>query len=334
MLNLINIHKSYEEKPLLTGISFSVAHGETVCLLGPSGSGKSTLLRLIAGLEKPEFGQILWEGQDLASIPAHQRNFGLVFQDYALFPHLDVAGNIAFGLRMNNSPKEEIDRRVSVMLETVVLVGFGSRRVTELSGGEQQRVALARALATNPRLLMFDEPLGALDRTLKDSLMGELRQILRQTEIPAIYVTHDQEEAFSLADRLLLLHEGKIIQEGSPSQVYSQPASAWAARFLGAGNVVPGVVRGSRVETSLGTIKLSCDHTHRDGEMIQVLIRRTQAREEPQGELSGVVTDAIFQQEGYKVTLNDGLVFFLQNLPAIGKEIRLGLVPSSVCCLS
>ena len=192
MLQLIDLFKAYEDKPLLSGISFSLDKGETICLLGPSGSGKSTLLRMIAGLESPDSGQILWDGKNLDLAPPHLRDFGLVFQDYALFPHIDVFSNIAFGLKMQNWSKPEIEKRANEMLDLVNLKSFKHRKVTDLSGGEQQRVALARALAPRPRLLMFDEPLGALDQALKEDLLNELRTILRRMDIPVIYVTHDQ----------------------------------------------------------------------------------------------------------------------------------------------
>ena len=174
MLEVRNIFKTYEDKPLLKNISFTVAEGETICLLGASGSGKSTLLRIIAGLETPDSGLILFDGQDLTSTPPHLRDFGLVFQDYSLFPHLNVNDNVAFGLKMRRIAEAEISQRVASLLNVVNLKGFGQRKVIDLSGGEQQRVALARALAIRPRLLMFDEPLGALDRTLREGLLNEL----------------------------------------------------------------------------------------------------------------------------------------------------------------
>ena len=277
MLELRNLHKSYEGTPLLRGISFSVAAGETVCLLGPSGSGKSTLLRIIAGLESPEKGSVSWEGQDLASVPAHRRGFGLVFQDYALFPHMNVVETVAFGLKIADLPPQEIKVRTTSALEKVNLTKFKDRSVTDLSGGEQQRVALARALAPNPHLLMFDEPLGALDRNLREQLMAELRRILHATHVPAIYVTHDQAEAFTLADRLLLLHDGEIIRSGTPQEVWNKPGSAWAARFLDAGNVIEGIVRSNTgkllVETSIGGFELFCGHAHKPGERLDLLVR-------------------------------------------------------------
>ncbi|MBT7189068.1 MAG: ABC transporter ATP-binding protein [Anaerolineae bacterium] len=233
MLSLRNIHKSYEGSPLLKGISLDLDEGETICLLGPSGSGKSTLLRIISGLEEAESGNVLWEGKSIASIPSHERNFGLIFQDYALFPHLNVFDNIAFGLKMKKLGKEEIRQRVDEALKQVDLQEFAKRSVTDLSGGEQQRIALARALAPRPRLLMFDEPLGALDRRLREYLLIEIKEILDESGVPAIYVTHDQEEAFTLSDRVMLLHEGLIVQQGTPDELFAHPASAWVAEFLG-----------------------------------------------------------------------------------------------------
>lgn len=356
MLELIDIHKSYQGQPLLRGVSGTVSAGETVCLLGPSGSGKSTLLRIIAGLETPERGQVCWDGEDLAGVPVHQRGFGLMFQDYALFPHLSVAENVAFGLKMQNLAGAEINLRVANILEMVNLIGFGGRRVTDLSGGEQQRVALARAMAPNPRLLMFDEPLGALDRNLREQLMKELRRILRESEVPAIYVTHDQEEAFTLAGRVLLLHEGVIVRNGTPEQVWSDPGSVWAAQFLDAGNVVAGIVMSTnppfKIETPVGVFDLDCGvvpvlardgvatapggggHAHSPGERVDLLISRRGVLLGREGQVSGVVVDVIFRQEGFKVTLENGLNFYLPNAPRLGEKINLIIPASGIKCLS
>jgi spermidine/putrescine transport system ATP-binding protein len=237
-LDIRDIHKSYENAPLLNGVSFSVDAGETVCLLGRSGSGKSTLLRIIAGLEQPEDGEVLWDGRDMREVPVHQRGFGLMFQDYALFPHRTVEENVAFGLRMQNIERDAVAARVAEMLNLVHMTEFARRKVTGLSGGEQQRIALARALAPRPKLLMLDEPLGALDRTLKQTLLDDLRGIVRAAHIPVIYVTHDQEEAFSIADRLIMLNAGRIEQVGPPEEVYRHPSSLWVAGFLGLGNIL------------------------------------------------------------------------------------------------
>jgi ABC-type Fe3+/spermidine/putrescine transport system ATPase subunit len=200
------------------------------------------LLRIIAGLEPSEAGLICWDGADMSAIPPHKRGFGLMFQDYALFPHRTVAENVAFGLRMQQLPKPEVEAKTFEALRAIRMESFADRSVTELSGGEQQRVALARALAPDPRLLMLDEPLGALDHSLRLQLMEELREVLHASRKPAIYVTHDREEAFAVADRLLILHQGVIAQEGTANELYEQPANAWIAGFLGLGNLVPGVV--------------------------------------------------------------------------------------------
>ena len=338
MLEVDDIWKSYQGNPLLSGISFSIHAGETVCLLGASGSGKSTLLRIIAGLESPEQGQVCWEGKGLVSLPPHRRGFGLVFQDYALFPHLNVAENVAFGLKMQNLPPSEIRERVDESLKTVNLAGFEKRSVTDLSGGEQQRVALARALAPRPRLLMFDEPLGALDRNLREQLMGELREILHASAVPAIYVTHDQEEAFTLADRILLLHAGGIVRAGTPAEIWDQPGSAWAARFLDVGNVLEGTVKSqaktARVETTMGVFEIACGHLHQAGEKVSLLIRPTAARKAADGNLHVRVKDVIFHQNRFKVTLENGLYFYLPEAPKIGAEVRLAIPPAAVQCLA
>jgi len=341
MLEVRNLHKSYEGRLLLNGISFTVAAGETVCLLGASGSGKSTLLRIIAGLESAEQGQVCWEGQDLAAVPAHQRGFGLVFQDYALFPHMSVLENVAFGLKMLGLPRAETEQRVTGILEKVNLSEFSHRRVTDLSGGEQQRVALARALAPNPLLLMFDEPLGALDRSLRESLMEELRTILRITGVPAIYVTHDQEEAYKLADRILLLHDGEIVREGRPADIWAEPGSAWVARFLDVGNILEGLVRADGgVETAVGIFSLACGYAHSAGDKVILLVRPSgvqKATGVSAGKpdlLTGVVVDVIFHQERFKIVLADHLYFYLPEAPEIGEQITLQLPPGGLECLS
>lgn len=348
MLELRALSKTYEDKPLLIDVSFTVDTGETVCLLGASGSGKSTLLRMIAGLEPLESGLIAFNGLDLSSTPPHLRDFGLVFQDYALFPHLTVFQNVAFGLKMRKTSNAEINARVADVVSLVNLTGFEHRKVTELSGGEQQRVALARALAIRPRLLMFDEPLGALDRALKDEVLGELRAILHKTRIPAIYVTHDQEEAFTIADRILLLHEGRILREGTPAEVWSNPGSAWVARFLNVGNVIDGLVKGQKskvgmwqVETFWGLVSVSCGHPHATGERIGLLLSPTPfrsptgvLREGARGEVILTVTaeveDVVFQREQFKVELRGGLFIQMKTAPKIGDRIS---IPFEVECL-
>lgn len=345
MLEIKNIEKTYEGKPLLKKVSLKVEEDETVCLLGSSGSGKSTLLRIIAGLEEAEGGQVLWEGNDLADIPAHKRHFGLMFQDYALFPHKNVSENIAFGLRMQNLPDEEIEKRVKNALKTINMMDFSDRKVTELSGGEQQRVALARALAPKPRLLMLDEPLGALDRTLREQLSRELRRILKETKVPAIYVTHDQEEAFSIADRLLLLHNGRILQSGKPHEVYYHPKNVWVAKFFGLGNMIDGKVIAHsplRVETNLGTIHANCEgEPPQIGSETTLLFRPAQAcnnEKECENVFSGEVVDQLFQGDDYHLILkfNQEIPMFniRLNEPAkIGERLSIGYHAEDILCL-
>ena len=343
MLELRNIVKSYEGKPLLTDISFTVSQGETICLLGASGSGKSTILRMIAGLDFPDRGAILLNNLDLAGTPPHLRDFGLVFQDYGLFPHLNVFDNIAFGLKMkmlkhdgHKGHEGEIKERVMELLKQVNLYGFEKRKVTDLSGGEQQRVALARALAPSPRLLMFDEPLGALDRSLKEDLLNEIRSILHETKIPAIYVTHDQEEASAIADRILVLHEGTIIRDGTPSEIWKDPQSAFVAKLLGIGNVIDGeVVTENKVKTAFGTFDISC--TKNVGEKAQLLITEFPSpagegrRGEGEVQIQLKVEDVLFKQDQFQVKGRGGLVIHMKKAPRIGDVIT---VQFQVKCLS
>jgi spermidine/putrescine transport system ATP-binding protein len=337
MLEVRDIHKMYAGQPLLRGVSFQVEAGETICLLGASGSGKSTLLRIIAGLEQADAGQVLWQGKNVLDIPVHQRGFGLMFQDYALFPHQTVGENVAFGLRMQKVPRGEIARRVQQALDLVNMAAFARRRVTDLSGGEQQRVALARALAPRPRLLMLDEPLGALDRTLKEEVEEEIRLLLHSTAIPAIYVTHDQEEAFAIADRLVLLNQGQVEQSGTPADVYAHPGTPWVAHFMGLSNLLPGkIIRESplQADTDLGIFQGMGQPSRqpRLGERVTLLLRSAVAlssgdRNPAQSEagriaaekpgvsrlamnleqvntLRGVVTDSVFRGSGFRVTLD------------------------------
>ncbi len=268
-LEVTNIYKEYAGTPLLRGATFTVECGEIACLLGPSGSGKTTLLRLLAGLEPASAGQIRLGDQDLAGIPTHRRGIVLMFQEYALFPHKTVAENIAFGLQdgkwrlkanARQAQHHAVTLRVAEMLALVGLEEFGEREVISLSGGEQQRVALARSLAPHPRLLLLDEPLGALDRNLRERLMAELPAILHRVGVTALTVTHDQEEAFARADRVILLHEGRVVQAGQPEEVYQAPADAWVAQFLGLTNLVAAQVvsqRPARVRTSFGELTLA-----------------------------------------------------------------------------
>jgi ABC-type Fe3+/spermidine/putrescine transport system ATPase subunit len=237
-LQVYNITKTFDNTIALKDISFNLEQGQILSVLGPSGCGKSTLLHIIAGLELPDSGTVFWRGEDLANVPPHERRFGLMFQEFALFPHMDVAENVAFGLRMQHKEVDQIANRTSQVLELVGLAGFEDRSVDTLSGGERQRVALARSLAPQPRLLMLDEPFGALDRTLRERLMLQLPGILQNIDQTAIYVTHDQEEAFAIAARVVIMQAGQIAQIGTPEEIYCNPASRFVAQFLGLSNLL------------------------------------------------------------------------------------------------
>jgi thiamine transport system ATP-binding protein len=242
VLRVEDVTVRFAGKPALDGASLAVAEGEVVALLGPSGSGKSTLLRVVAGLQRADAGRVLLAGEDATAIPPHRRGIGVVFQDQALFHHRDVRGNVAFGLRMRDAPRDEIERRVHDLLELVGLSGFERRSIATLSGGERQRVALARALAPEPRVLLLDEPLGSLDRPLRERLLDDLERIFDTLGVTALYITHDLAEAFALGDRVAILRGGRVVQTGTPDEVWARPASAEVARFLGLVNVGDGVV--------------------------------------------------------------------------------------------
>ena len=268
MLQVTGLSVAFDGVEVLAGIDLEVDEGEIVVLLGPSGCGKSTLLRTIAGLETPTAGRVAWAGLDLTATPPHERDFGLVFQDHALFPHLDVAGNVSFGLEVAGMPPDQLAHRVERTLELVGLAGFGHRSVDTLSGGEAQRVALARSLAPGPRLLMLDEPLGALDRSLRDRLIGELGTLLRRLGQAAVHVTHDHDEAFALADRIAVLGDGRIRRIGTPAEVWADPGTAYVARCLGHDNIIDLDASGrcalGRLGDAAGTVLLRADRVRVD----------------------------------------------------------------------
>ncbi|MGW1018923.1 ABC transporter ATP-binding protein [Streptomyces niveus] len=259
LLTLEDVTVRFGRRAALDAVDLRIAEHEIVCVLGPSGSGKSTLLRVVAGLQPPDTGRVLLEDADQAGVPVHRRGVGLMFQDHQLFPQRDVGGNVAFGLRMRGESRGEQRRRVTELLDLVGLPGAERRAVAALSGGEQQRVALARALAPRPRLLMLDEPLGQLDRSLRERLVVELRGVFEQLGTTVLAVTHDQGEAFALADRVVVMRDGRVAQTGTPVEVWQRPASTFVARFLGFDNVVPATVRGDVADTPWGKVPVPAD---------------------------------------------------------------------------
>ncbi len=334
MLEIRNVTRAFDNLPVLRGVDLDVAAGEIVCLLGPSGCGKTTLLRIVAGLERADSGDVLVEGKSILSQPIHTRDFGLMFQDFALFPHMNVQANVAFGLRMQGLRREVREARARDVLALVGLSGFEKRDVGQLSGGERQRVALARSLAPNPRLLMLDEPLGSLDAALRERLVVDLRTIIRQVGLTTLYVTHDQHEAFAISDRMALMNAGKFEQVGAPAEVYRRPATTFAARFLGLNNIVPVErILGNAAHTPLGTFPLPEPDT-----ATALLLHPDGITPDENGEIAGTISESVFLGDSYRVTLQTGtgipLSFRLaarsHPAPALGETIRVGIAPEYV----
>lgn len=309
---MLNVHKvsfGYNGEQTLHNIDLDVQPGEIMCLLGPSGCGKTTLLRVIAGLETPQHGEILFDGLPVTGTPVHERDFGLMFQDYALFPHLNVAENILFGLRMHRLPRDESIQRLQEVLELVDLQGYENRSVNEISGGERQRVALARSLAPRPRLLMLDEPLGSLDAALREQLGVQLRTIIKQAGLTSIYVTHDQQEAFAIADRIAVMRDGCIEQIDAPQQLYLYPRTVFVARFLGLQNLVPvKAIDDDSAETSIGRFPLNW--TQQDSRIPEALLIHPggiQLTAEHTGAsrpvLTGTISRCVFAGDSYRLTI-------------------------------
>ena len=315
MLRVEALVVRYGDTVALDGVDLVVEDGEVVSVLGPSGSGKSTLLRAVAGLEPPVHGRVVWDGDDLTGVPPHRRQLGLMFQDHTLFPHRDVLGNVAFGLRMHGVPATRAAARAGELLTLVGLAGYEHRRVAELSGGEQQRVALARAIAPAPRLLMLDEPLGSLDRALRERLMVELRDLFTRLGLTSLYVTHDHDEAFALADRVAVMHDGHIEQLGSPVEVWEHPANEFVARFLG-----------YNVTDALGGGRIA--------------VRPDSLRVDPEGPIAGVVTARTFRRDHFLLEVKVADAPSLEvavtgdRIPATGDPVRLAADPAAIVPLT
>lgn len=334
----------YEGQPVLNNVGFRMEQGEILCLLGPSGSGKTTLLRLLAGLETEYAGRILCNGIDLRGIPPHKRNFGMMFQEYALFPHKSVYGNVAFGLEMKKVEPGPQRDTILGLLETVGLAGFGDRMVDELSGGERQRVALARSLAPNPQLLLLDEPLGSLDRELRERLAVEIRVILKKYGVASVFVTHDQSEAFSIADRVAIMRDGRLEQLDRPENVYRFPKNSTVAGFLGFRNLIDGEITNDGLFEAQGFRLALPDPINAARGACTLLIRPDGARLPDDSAftgpcLEGHVRSRQFQGAFYRLgILVDGIdmVFDLpidRVPPAPGEKVSLRILASAMVLL-
>ncbi|MGZ5382914.1 MAG: ABC transporter ATP-binding protein [Acidimicrobiia bacterium] len=335
MLEVANLTVRFGDKTALDGVDLTVVDGEILAVLGPSGSGKTTLLRVIAGLQAPDSGSLSWDGQRLDTIAAHERGFGLMFQDYALFPHRTVEGNVAFGLRMAGLPADRIQERVAVVLDWVGLPGYQDRSVGNLSGGEQQRVALARALAPAPRMLMLDEPVGSLDRGMRERLVGELRHLFVERRITTLYVTHDQEEAFGLADRIVIMKDGTVAQQGTPEQVWHQPADEWIARFLGFDNIIDATITGGVADTGFGRFDIASDASGSQ----RLVIRPDAFTVSDGGTIRGTVVTRSFRGGHYqlRVSTRSGTHLDMEidqePVPGVGQAVTLAIDPNAVVVL-
>ena len=335
-LNLTNTAKTYNDgtKALLS-TNLKVSTGEIVSLLGPSGCGKTTLLRIIAGLETPDSGGKIWfDEDDVTDLPVERRQVGMVFQSYALFPNMSVKANIGYGLKMQKLPKSDIEARVSEVLEMCQLNDYSERAVTALSGGQRQRVALARAIAPRPRLLLLDEPLSALDAALRETLRDELAILLRKFNITAIFVTHDQNEAMAIADRVAVMSKGKIVQSGTPEELYRKPSSTFVASFVGSAMHLTGKIRGSKIKLNGGEISLP-----RDGTNCEAYVRAENIQINENGPLSGRVDNITFLGTHYRLGIS-GIVpetitsiFSGNKAPKIGDKINISIEPDTILLL-
>ena len=272
--SVIGVSKRFGKTSVLENITFDVAEGEALVLLGASGSGKTTILRIIAGLEQPEAGKVILHGKDVTELPARERGVGVIFQSYALFPKMTVEKNIGYGLRIRKRKRKEIRETVNELLSLVQLQEHRKKYPSQLSGGQQQRVAIARTLAYKPEVLLFDEPFGALDTQTRVHLRREIRALLRKVNVPAIFITHDQEEALELGDRVAVVNQGHIEQIGTPFAIYNYPATEYVATFLGAANIFEGVVRGNTLDVDGAQIPAQLDKNHfRDGQTVKIVFR-------------------------------------------------------------
>ena len=335
LIRLDGISKAYDGETVLDNLSLEIHDKEFITLLGPSGCGKTTTLRIIGGFETPDAGDVFFDGQRINDVPPYNRQVNTVFQRYALFPHLNVFDNIAFGLRLHKCPDAEIREKVKEMLAMVNLRGFERRRVNTLSGGQQQRVAIARALVNQPKVLLLDEPLSALDLKLRKDMQNELKNIQHQTGITFIYVTHDQEEALSMSDTVVVMENGHIQQIGSPTDIYNEPVNAFVADFIGESNIVDGVMLADRRARFAGHTFDCVDGGFEKNEQVDVVIRPEDVDvvAPERGMLKGLVTGVTFRGVHYEIIVDvEGFKWMIQttDFVAEGETIGLSIDPDAI----
>ena len=321
----------------LGGVSIDIGQNEFVTLLGPSGCGKTTLLRCIGGFEKPTSGEILYKGENIIPLPPYKRNINTVFQRYALFPHMNVAQNVAFGPDLRHEDKKKTAVRVSEMLELVGLAGFEKRRITSLSGGQQQRVAIARALINSPDVLLLDEPLGALDLKLRREMQLELKRIQRESGITFIFVTHDQEEALTMSDRVAVMRAGEILQLGTPVDIYNEPESAFVADFIGASNILPSTMVRDQLVHFLGTDFPCADSGFGENNPVDVVLRPEDVKLKPESDpangVVGVVESLLFKGVHYEMKVRTGtdvLLVHSTHARQVGTRVKMTVAPEDI----
>lgn len=335
IIDLKNISVSFDGQPILKNLNLYIRDGEFITLLGPSGCGKTTTLRIIAGFLEPDSGEVVFEGKVINGMPAYKRQVNTIFQRNALFPHLNVYENIAFGLKQQKLPKEEIRKTVEEMLALVNLKGFEKRSVASLSGGQQQRVAIARALAVKPRVLLLDEPLGALDLKLRKDMQVELKAIQKRLGITFIYVTHDQEEALSMSDTIVVMDNGEIQQIGTPTDIYNEPKNAFVADFIGESNILDGIMH-EDFSVEFHGMRFQCvDKGFGSEEPVDVVIRPEDVDIVPPdaGMLRGTVTSVTFKGVHYEIIVDiRGFKWMIQTTAyaAVGDEIGLSIKPEEI----
>jgi len=335
IIRLVNVSKDYNGTEALKSINLYIRKNEFLTLLGPSGCGKTTTLRIIGGFEQPTEGEVYFEGKNITNLPPYKRNINTVFQKYALFPNMDVEGNIAFGLLVKKVDKKIIKRKVAEMLELVNLKGFEKRSIDSLSGGQQQRVAIARALINEPEVLLLDEPLGALDLKLRKDMQVELKKIQQYLGITFVYVTHDQEEALSMSDTIVVMKDGEIQQIGTPEMIYNEPKNAFVADFIGESNIIPGRVVRDRV-VNFSDRDFECvDTGFAENEMVDVVVRPEDVKivKREEGMLEGEVESVTFKGVHYEMMVRTkGYRWMVQStlMEPVGAKVGLKILPHDI----